>query len=497
MRRPSGTWAWLGLWLALAGSWARGEETDVRESVVKVFATRRAPDLARPWSKQSPQEATGSGVVIAGRRILTNAHVVLYASQIFVQPNESSDKLPATVEAVSPSMDLALLQVADETFFVSRPPLPMAAELPEVKDTASAYGYPLGGTTLSITKGIVSRIELAAYNYQELGLRIQVDTAINPGNSGGPVLVNDAMVGIVFAHHSNAQNIGYIIPNEEINTFLEDVGDGRYEGKLRQYEEYQALENEALRARLQLDKATTGVLVTRPFADRPDYPLQKWDVITRVGTYPIDNAGIVQIKPNLRLRWEYLVPKLAREEKLPLGVWREGKALDVELPVVRGRDQVIKGLKGAYPSYFIYGPLVFSPASIEYLQAIGGATAALSFRGSPLINRWSDDAEFAGEELVLVPGPMFPHRLTRGYGNPVAQVVKSVNGVPIQNLRHLVETLRAQQDRFVEIQFAEKGSDVLIFDRAEITAATEEILSDNGIRQQYSPDLRAAWEPGP
>jgi len=37
-----------------------------KNGVVKVFATSRRPDLTKPWSKQSPQEVTGSGAVIDG-----------------------------------------------------------------------------------------------------------------------------------------------------------------------------------------------------------------------------------------------------------------------------------------------------------------------------------------------------------------------------------------------------------------------------------------------
>ena len=45
-------------------------------------------------------ETTGSGVVIGGKQILTNAHMVNYAAQVFIQPEGSSEKLPATVKAI-------------------------------------------------------------------------------------------------------------------------------------------------------------------------------------------------------------------------------------------------------------------------------------------------------------------------------------------------------------------------------------------------------------
>src|SRR6201988_342621 len=109
----------------------------IRDLVVKIHAVHHTPDLLRPWAKNTPQQVKGSGVVIDGKRILTNAHVVRYASQIYVQPNQSADLIPARVEAMTPSMDLAVLKLDDESFFDNRATMQFAADLPRVKDAAN------------------------------------------------------------------------------------------------------------------------------------------------------------------------------------------------------------------------------------------------------------------------------------------------------------------------------------------------------------------------
>src|SRR5215475_11275110 len=216
---------------------------NVENAVVKVFSTLRYPDPFKPWAKQSPAEVTASGVVIEGKRILTNAHVVLYSSQVQIQANQAGDKLSATVVAVAPGIDLAVLKLDDESFFKTHAPINRAQGLPDIKDPVLAYGYPTGGNALSITKGIISRIEFVPYNYPVSGLRIQIDAAINPGNSGGPAIAADRMIGLAFSHLDQAQNIGYIIPNEEIDLFLKDIEDGHYDGKVAMLDELQTLEN--------------------------------------------------------------------------------------------------------------------------------------------------------------------------------------------------------------------------------------------------------------
>jgi S1-C subfamily serine protease len=473
----------------------------VENSVVKVFATTRAPDLPKPWTKSSPREVSGTGMVIEGKRILTNAHVVLYSSQVQVQANQSGDKLSATVEYVAPGIDLAVLKLEDETFFDTHPPLPRASALPSIKDNVLVYGYPTGGTSLSITKGIVSRIEFANYNYPVSGLRVQIDAAINPGNSGGPALANDQVIGLAYSHLASAQNIGYIIPCEEIELFLKDIADGHYDGKPALFDGYQTLENLALRAYLKLDKAVQGIVVHDPYQSGATYPLKQWDIITRIGDTPIDNEGMINLGDNLRVRFTYMVQHVAKAGKVPLTILRGGKTLSVELPVSPDRPKLIPYLHGEYPSYFIFGPVAFSVVTEDFLGLIttAGPTliTALSSLGNPLVTRRSDVPAFAGEELVFVSSPFLPHKLSKGYGTPALKVVESVNGIKIRNLAHLVTVLRDAKDEFVVIDYATRTAETMIFPRAETIAATDEILNDNGIRAQGSPELMALWNTKP
>jgi S1-C subfamily serine protease len=478
---------------------AETKSSTVEKSVVKVFSTVRYPDPYKPWTKQAPKEVSGSGVVIAGKRILSNAHLVQYASQVQVQANEAGDKISATVDAVAPGIDLAILKLEDETFFDSHPPLARSDVLPEIKDTVMAYGYPEGGTSLSITKGIVSRIDFAAYSYAVSGLRIQIDAAINPGNSGGPAVANEKMVGLAFSHLGASDNIGYIIPCEEIELFLQDVADGHYDGKPALFDDLQTLENAALRSFLQLDKSVQGVVVHSPDSTAPDYPLKEWDVITKIGDTPVDNQGMISLSANLRVSFRYLVQKITTNGQVPLTVMRAGKVMPVKIQAATRRPLVLTSLEGAYPPYFVYGPLVFSNATAEFGAGLTRSAAGTSLlarlgaMGSPLVRRLGDRPDFDGERLVVVSSPFFPHRLTKGYSSPFSLVVKTINGIRIKNLGHLVEVLRDTKDEFIRIDFDTRGAETLVFPRAEMLAAVDEILTDNGVRSQGSPETLAIW----
>jgi S1-C subfamily serine protease len=476
----------------------------IENSVVKVFATLRPPDPSRPWTKQEPNEITASGTVITGKRILTNAHVVQYASEIQVQANQAGDKLAATLEAVGPGTDLAVLRLQDDKFFDSHPPLPFKKALPDSKEPVMVYGYPTGGSSLSITKGIISRIEFTGYSLSGHGLRIQIDAAINPGNSGGPAIVNDEIVGIAFSHLHTAQNIGYIIPVEEIELFLQDIADGHYDGKPAMYDDLQTLENPALRIFLHLPDTVRGMIVHRPLDSDPSYPLKEWDVITKIGTTPVDDQGMVKITDTLRVRFQYLIQKMSVSNAVPLTVFRAGKELTVNLPLLKERPLVMPELKGSYPPYFIYGPLVFSEATAELIAGLSrnreaaAIMAGLTYAGNPIITRMGDKPLFPGERLVVIPAPFFPNPVAKGYGNPTMQVVKSVNRKPVKNLASLVEILRDVNDDYVSFEFnVRAGGETTVFPRAQMNAATDSILTDSGIRSQGSPEIMKIWQAKP
>jgi hypothetical protein len=222
------------------------------------------------------------------------------------------------------------------------------------------------------------------------------------------------------------------------------------------------------------------------------------DVITKTDNTPLDDQGMVKIENNIRVDFRYLVQKHLKQGKIPLTIIRGGKENQISLPIMLEYPLVIPALNGAYPSYFIYGPMVFSNATMEFIGGYAkmkspNASNALALVGSPLLKRMFERPAFPNEQLVVVSSPFFPHKLCEGYGNPMSKVVKSVNGTQIKNLCHLVEVLRDSTDEFLTFEFDANDFEILVFNRAEMMAITESILADNGIRSQGSPEMLKIW----
>jgi hypothetical protein len=206
----------------------------------------------------------------------------------------------------------------------------------------------------------------------------------------------------------------------------------------------------------------------------------------------------VEIAGGLRVSFRYLIQKLAKDGKVALGIRRAGKELVVQVPVPARRPRLVTNLEGAYPSYFTFGPVVFSPVTYQLISSLSGrgprgAAAAAGWVGTPVMMRMLDPPAFQGEELVAISSPLFPHKLSKGYSNPMGRVVSAVNGTPVKNLRHLVELLRDCKDDWIVLSLAGRFGEGLVFPRKEAAAATEAILIDNGIRAQGSADVMSVW----
>src|SRR2546429_4212228 len=244
----------------------------VQKSLVRITATSVEPDYRAPWNAGALQRGVGGGFVISGNRIMTNAHVVANSRYVTVERDGDPNKYPATVQFIANDCDLALITVSAPDFFKDMLPLQFGG-IPTLESTVSAYGYPIGGERMSVTTGIVSRVDFQLYTHSSVDqhLAIQISAQINPGNSGGPVMQDTKVVGVAFQGFSGdvAQGVAYMIPTPVIKRFLRDIEDGHYDKYVDLAMGYIKLQNPAQRRFLGLKDNDRAVLVTTSAPPRP------------------------------------------------------------------------------------------------------------------------------------------------------------------------------------------------------------------------------------
>jgi S1-C subfamily serine protease len=462
----------------------------LKESVVKVVTVSDAPDYEQPWQTLGAGPSSGSGVVVEtpqGLRVLTNAHVVEDATFIEVRRDDPTQKTMAEVVGYGEASDLALLAVEDPEFFEGVKPIPMGS-LPSLGDPVNVLGFPIGGERLSITEGVVSRIELTMYvqNEREL-LSLQIDAAINAGNSGGPVIRRGKLAGIAFQALDDAENIGYVIPIPVVEHFLRDAETPPYEGFPDLGLDVQYLESSAHRRSLGLPRSRRGVLVTQVhFGSSCWGVLRPGDVLLKVGGEPIASDGTVKLGEESRVGFAHIPSMRYVGDEISLQIYRDGTrstrsvTLKPFQPLVRGRAP------GRRPSWFIYAGLLFAPLTRAWLETWGEAWRL----GAPatLVSLHDHGIRTSRMREIVILQKVLADKVNSGYHDLESLRIAKVQGRRVRKLTDLVRIVEGTEDEFVVFEAADGRR--IVVDRELAAERAETILRRYGVPADRSADLK-------
>jgi len=464
--------------------WANTQQEDTtKQAIVKIYTTAKIPNYQVPWSS-TMQSSTGSGAIIEGGFILTNAHVVANQAFLEVQRYGQRKRYIAKVFAVSHQADLALLKVEKEAFFKGVKPLTFGT-LPQVEQKIVVYGYPMGGNTLSATIGVVSRVEHHTYAHSgESFLAVQVDAAVNPGNSGGPALSDGKIVGVVMQVISKSQNIGYLVPVNMVKHFIVDMKDGRYDGFADLGLGTQKLENPAMRRFYGLNENVSGKLIDKIIYNSSlAATLKEGDILTAIDGHNIENDGTVAFRKHEYTDYHYFVDAYQMGQSATLNIIRDKKPMQVNAILKNTADNMYLVKTTRYdtmPTYFIYGGYVFSPLTRNLIRS----TSRNRLKLSCLAAKWKEEAK--DEVVVLLK--VLASDISRGDNNFGMWVIDKVNGEPFKNFKAFYQKMQAVQSDYIVLE--DNDGVKVIIDKKEAQLKQDEILKKYNIEFDRSIDLR-------
>ena len=455
------------------------------QSVVRIFATTQSPDYRTPWKHHAPSSGTGSGVVIAPNRILTGAHVVADATFLQVQKVSDPDKIVARVASICHDSDLALVEVADESFMHGVEPEQLGV-LPSLRDRVSVVGYPVGGEEISITEGVVSRIEVQRYSHSErMALAVTVDAAINEGNSGGPVFLEGRVAGIAFQSLQDAENIGEMVPAPLIAKFLEGIDRGAAPRLPGLGVSTQTLENPLLRARTGLSGTQSGVLVlTVEHGGSAWGHIEVGDAILEVAGQRIANNATVQYDGRFRTSFDVFLGDHYVGDEIAVTVLRRGEVKTLRFELKPYAALVPRSQYDTAPTYFIRGGLVFQPLSLDFLR-----TWRDWWEKSPpeFLHAYYSGTRTEARNEIVVLTQVLADEINVGYGHFDQTTVVSVNGERPRNMRHFVELVEAAENG---LEIRNSDHCVIALDTQQAAAANPRILERYHVPADRSDDLR-------
>lgn len=454
----------------------------IKDAVVKVYVVQHTYETLSPWNSDS-QKGSGSGLIIKGNLILTNAHVAANATFLEVQRHGETKRYEAEVVYISHESDLALLRTKNPDAYKDIQPLELG-DLPKMQQQVEVYGFPIGGNTLSVTRGVVSRIE--KQNYVHTGenlIAVQVDAAINFGNSGGPVISDGKVVGVAMQSSFLTENIGYMIPTPIIHHVLDDIKDGNVDGYGFHGFETQSMENPAMRRKYHMGENQTGMLVHKVYKHSPsDGKIQIGDIVTEIDGHKIENNGTVQFRPGEYIDYTHYVDMHQIGENLKVKVIRNGQEQEVALNLEKPGKEYLLVKPNQYdkqPSYFIYGGFVFMPLNQDVIDAMDGLPARIG----ALTYESPDDKR--SEAVIMTK--VLPADINKDYHHDSNLLIEKINGENFRDFHEFFDKIQAATTDYITLETADDYQ--IVIDRKEALKNQPSILARYGITTDRSKDL--------
>ena len=453
--------------------------------VVRVYSTYQDPDYESPWQSVAPRASTGSGVIVAPRRVLTGAHVVANATFVQVQKQSDTKKATAHVVAISHDCDLALLEIDEKGFSRGITPA-VVGDLPRPRDLVHVVGYPIGGEEVSITEGVVSRIEVQRYEHSQRHLlAVTVDAAINEGNSGGPVFKDGKVAGIAFQKMHSADNIGELVPGPMLRHFLAGIELGKAADVPGLGLATQNLENPALRNHLGMRPRDTGVLVTAvQFGSSAWGQLEVGDVLMEIDGLRIADNGTVRYRGRYRCQFDAVIGDHHVGDVVTARVLRRAKAKDVKMTMQSMAWLVPRTEYDRRPMWFLFGGLVFQRLTAEYLRNWGDRWWDKAPK--ELMHMYLSGLRKPEQQEVVVLAQVLADAVNVGYEAFHNDVVVSANGEKPVDMADFVRLMDAAKGEVV-IKLSSGGT--VLLDAGEARAAESRILARYHVPADRSADL--------
>ena len=415
------------------------------DAIVRVEVDTKQPNYRVPYNIGGMSSGNGTGFLVGPNKFLTNAHVVSNGRLIYIKKVSDPKPYKARVVHVAHDCDLAMIEIESEDEFAGAfsgiEPL-FIGGIPKLNTTVVAVGYPIGGERISVTRGVVSRVDFRTYSHSGIDnhLTIQVDAAINPGNSGGPILQNNQVVGVAFQGYSGsvAQNTGYMIPVPVIERFLKDVEDGSYDHYVDLATSVLNILNPAQRRALGLPNDGIGVMVSEAdAAGSAGGILKTKDVLLSIDGYSIASDGFIEIEGE-RVDLNEIIERKYAADTVDLEVWRDGQQEDINIELKRFIPYLIKANQyDKQPNFVLFAGLQFQPMD----RSVMSSHSITNLRSRYHFNYFSQDEIYRERPQIVILTEVLPDSSNTHLQPFVQQIVDSINGKKIRLLQDVYDAL--------------------------------------------------------
>ncbi|MBI4676807.1 MAG: hypothetical protein HY748_04430 [Elusimicrobia bacterium] len=202
---------------------------------------------------------------------------------------------------------------------------------------------------------------------------------------------------------------------------------------------------------------------------------------------PIGDDGTVEVRKGLRLILHHLFSLHQMGDRVELSGLREGKPFKAAVTLKRYRDLVDDTIYDRKPTYYIFAGLVFTPLTPNYIGQWSSEDVPTDFK----VYREFGRATRTRRQAVVL-AYVLPHEINAGYHDWRGQIIESVNGSPLGDIKDVIGAFERPQGRWhvIRTDGSIAFSSAIVIDARKAQAAHQEILSRHGIPADRSADLR-------
>jgi serine protease Do len=414
----------------------------VKDTVVQVFAQIAEFDMLQPYKTPAQYSASGSAFFINDQGdLITNAHVINQAKAIWIQvPSLGKRVIDVDLVGMSPDRDIALLRVkpADAAMIKQAlgtiPYLPLGnSDMVRRSDEALALGYPLGQQSLKSTTGVISGRE------QHM---IQTSAPINPGSSGGPLINNlGEVIGINSAGFTEAQNVGYAIPINDLKLILNDLNTNQ----LLRKPVLGIIYNNGSDAMTEYfsNPQPGGCYVVEVLKNSTLYKagVERGDMIYEINSHRLDIYGEMNVPwSEDKMSVVDFVSRLKVGDKINLVTYRKGKRKEITLTLTLSELPAIRRVYAGYEpiDYEVGFGMVVMSLTLDHIRLLANNAPGLA-KYAEMKNQ--------GEHALIITHIFPSSQLYRNRTLTVGSVINEVNGTKVRTLDEYRNAIKKTQDQ--------------------------------------------------
>jgi len=454
----------------------------IADSVVRLVSIKKEFNWFDPHSPLIGRGSSGSAFFIDKKGTLVSNYHVIAESEFhhILIPSQGDKKFKVDILGISPERDIALLRMTKEALveFGKETNALKFGDSDEVTpgQMIAAYGFPLGLEQIQLTDGKISgRQRLGYFGY------IQMTAPINPGNSGGPSInVRGEVIGINSRGAPSAQNVGWIIPINEVKTVIDDLSEKEKIIRKPHLGAIFLTPTDELFKRYN-NKFKEGYFITKLFENSilKNNGIKENDFILKINGHNIDKYGklLLESWPYNKVSIYELLNRYHIDDKIIFTIIRSvnGRSMKVQVPIEFKENP--RAIREIYPKFekneckwFNFGGMILMNLKLNHLHSFQKFSLGIPYN----LYRYMK-YENQGTGVVIVTKVFPGTEASKSEIFTPGTIIRKVNGVKVRSLKDFKKNLTKFIDEKDYVEIITKNNLKALFSYRKIVKGEKEI----------------------